>query len=398
MDQTFFTHNRHALLKKLQTGATVVVAGYREMQQTHDLAAPFVQESNFWYLSGITAPDWWLMIESSGTSFAVAPELDAVKQTFDGSLSPADAKAMSGVTRVIGRDEAMTMLRASARTHSLVYTVDQPKFIHDRAGFHLNPALRDMRQLLERTFTRVDDCSTELATLRTIKQPEEIAAIGKAVAITVGAFRKMKQELKTYKSEYEAEAKLTYEIRKSGAEGHAYQPIAAGGVRACTLHYVRNSAILARRELLLLDAGARVNGYSADISRTYSVGRPSGRSVAVHDAVREAQAAIIRELRPGVGFVEYQRIVDTIMTKALKTLKLDPGKLHDYMPHAIGHGLGVDVHDVLAGYDSLQPGMVLTVEPGIYLPEERIGARIEDDIVVTDKGPRNLSAALDTHI
>lgn len=101
-------------------------------------------------------------------------------------------------------------------------------------------------------------------------------------------------------------------------------------------------------------------------------------------------------MKPGLGFVEYQKQVDGIMEMALRKLKLDPEKLHEYMPHAVGHGLGIDVHDMLAGYDSLQPGMVLTVEPGIYLPDEGIGVRIEDDILITETGHRNLSASLDT--
>lgn len=396
MKSTFFKHNRQALHEKLGSGALVVITGYSEMQQTHDMAAPFVQEGNFWYLTGIEAPDWWLIMEGSGKSFAVAPEIDSVKQTFDGSLDPKRAKEISGVDRVIGRDEAQTIIRASAHGHSIAYTVDQPKYIREHAGFHLNPAQHDLRQLLERTYPNVSDCTKELATLRTIKQPEEIEMITRAVKISIDAFKKMKEELGTYKFEYEAEAKLTHEIRRVGASGHAYEPIVAGGEHACTLHYVQNDSPLKKQSLLLFDVGAKYDGYAADISRTYAVGKPTKRAVQVHDAVREAQAEIISLMKPGLGFVEYQKHVDTIMEAALKKLKLDPERLHEYMPHAIGHGLGIDVHDTLAGYDSLQPGMVLTVEPGIYLPDEGIGVRIEDDILITDKGHKNLSGSLDT--
>lgn len=393
---SFFKHNRHALQEKLGSGALIVVTGYSEMQHTHDMAAPFVQEGNFWYLSGIEAPDWWLIIEGSGTSFAVAPDINSVKQTFDGSLDVKTAKAISGVDRVIGRDEAAGMIRSSARAHSLVYTVDQPKFIREHSGFHLNPAQHELRQLLERSYPKVQDCMRELATLRTIKQPEEIEAITQAVSLTMNAFKKMKTEIGIYKYEYEAEACLTHEIRRHGASGHAYQPIVAGGEHACTLHYVQNDAHVEKRSLLLFDVGARWGGYCADISRTYAIAKPLRRAAAVHDAVREAQAEIIALMEPGLGFVEYQRQVDDIMGVALTKLKLDPEKLHDYMPHAVGHGLGIDVHDTLAGYDSLQPGMVLTVEPGIYLPMEGIGVRIEDDILITKSGHKNLSGSLDT--
>ena len=380
----------------LGSGAFMVVTGYSEMQQSHDMAAPFIQEGNFWYLTGIEAPDWWLIIEGSGKSFAVAPEIDDVKQTFDGSLDPMRAKAISGVDRVISRGEAQGIIRASSRGHSIAYTVDQPKYIREHAGFHLNPAQHELRQLLERTYPSVKDCSRELATLRTIKQPEEIKLITHAIKITTDAFKTMKAELSQYKHEYEAEAKLTHEIRRVGASGHAYAPIVAGGAHACTLHYVANDALLTKKSLLLFDVGAKYGGYAADISRTYAAGMPTKRALEVHDAVREAQAAIISLMKPGLGFVEYQKHVDDIMGQALTKLSLDPEKLHDYMPHAIGHGLGIDVHDTLAGYDSLQPGMVLTVEPGIYLPEEGIGVRIEDDILITENGHKNLSGSLET--
>jgi Xaa-Pro aminopeptidase len=395
MNSSFFRGNRHALLERLGAGALVVVSGYSEMQRGHDAAHPFEQESNFWYLTGIDAPGWWLIIDGSRT-WAVAPEINEVKQTFDGSLEATEAKHISGADAVIDRDQAMSRLREAKRQHSVVYTVDQPQFIREHAGFHLNPAQAEMRAMLERTFQRTVDCYGELATLRTIKQPVEIVAIERAVSITCDAFKAMKSELPKYKYEYEAEAKLTYDIRKKGAAGHAYSPIVADGHNACTLHYVHNGDKLKKRSLLLLDVGARIDGYAADISRTYAIAQPNKRQESVHDAVREAQAKIIKLLKPGLGFVEYQSHVERIMQDALNTLKLDPDNFHEYMPHAVGHGLGIDVHDTLAGYDSLRPGMVLTVEPGIYLPEENIGVRIEDDILITETGHKNLSSKLAT--
>lgn len=396
MNSQFFQTHRQALLEQLGSGALIVVSGYSEMQLSHDMAAPFLQESNFWYLSGIEAPDWWLIIEGGGKTFAVAPEISQVKQTFDSSLDVVTAKRISGVDRVIGRDEATSILRATARARSIVYTVDQPKYIREHADFQLNPAQRELRQFLERTYKQVLDCAKEIAALRTIKQPEEIDAIKRAVALTTNGFNALKAELSTYKYEFEAEAKLSYEIRRHGADGHAYQPIVAGGHNACTLHYIHNNAPLKKRSLLLFDVGARYQQYCADISRTYAIGEPTKRAAAVHEAVREAHSEIISLLQPGTGFVTYQQTVDSIMQRALTRIKLDPTELQVYMPHAIGHGLGIDVHDTLAGYDSLQPGMVLTVEPGIYIPAEGIGVRIEDDVLITDKGHKNLSESLDT--
>jgi len=152
--------------------------------------------------------------------------------------------------------------------------------------------------------------------------------------------------------------------------------------------------------MVLIDAGAKVGGYAADITRTYAIGRPSDREIEVHAAVETAHKAIIDLIKPGFGMKDYHFQSDEIMKKALKSLGLlnAPADYRKYFPHAVSHGLGIDVHDSLGGFETFQPGMVLTVEPGIYIPEEGIGVRIEDDILVTEEGNRNLSAALPTSL
>lgn len=153
---------------------------------------------------------------------------------------------------------------------------------------------------------------------------------------------------------------------------------------------------------MLLDIGARVGGYAADITRTYAIGKPTKRQAQVHAAVAEAQAQIIALIEPLIGIEEYHRQVDVIMKRALMSLGLianeQDDKYRTYFPHAISHGLGIDVHDALGRPNHLREGTVLTVEPGIYIPEEGIGVRIEDDILVTAKGKRNLSAKLPVDI
>jgi Xaa-Pro aminopeptidase len=152
----------------------------------------------------------------------------------------------------------------------------------------------------------------------------------------------------------------------------------------------------------MLDVGAKTSGYSADITRTYAYGKPTKRMQAVHDAVREAQQAIIESLKPGLSLEAYQQHVDTTVKEAMVRLNImrsldDEQGYHRHMPHAVSHGLGVDVHDALGRPRELQPGMVITVEPGIYLGDEGIGVRIEDDILITETGYRNLSAKLPTN-
>lgn len=188
-----------------------------------------------------------------------------------------------------------------------------------------------------------------------------------------------------------------------GGATHAFEPIVASGKNACTLHYTSNNDRLRTDQLVLFDIGARLHGYPGDITRTYAVGEPTKRQSEVHMAVRQAEQQIIELVRPGLALTEYIAAVDSIMKNALLLLGLmknldDTTAYRRYFPHAVSHGLGVDVHDRLGGYTEFQPGMVLTVEPGIYIPEEGIGVRIEDNIVITEKGSHNISAALSTDL
>ena len=276
MNSDFFEGNRRALLDKLGHGALVVVTAYSEMQRGNDAAHAFEQESNFWYLTGIDAPDWWLILDgNSGTSWLVHPDVEEMQQIFDGSLDGKAASRISGVRHVITRDEALVKLRALTKTHSVVYTVDQSKMVREHTHFQLNHAQTELRKLLERNFQKVQDCYRELAILRTIKQPQEIAAIEKAIKLTNAALKIVHANFQKYKVEYEIEADLTQLMRRAGAAGHAYSPIVAAGQNACTLHYHANNDTLQKKQLVLIDVGARADGYAADISRTYAFGQPT---------------------------------------------------------------------------------------------------------------------------
>ena len=401
LDATFFTQSREAVFAKLE-GSLLVVPAYTQMQRGNDAAFQFEQEANFWYLTGIAHPDWWVILDGKrAKSWLVSPDVDEVHALFDGSLSKDQAKEMSGIPEVIDRSKGVSLLRQAARTHQFVYTVDPPLH-HDHFGFTLNPAARDMREQLARIFTKVQDFRPKFAEIRAIKRPEEIESMQGAIDLTIQAFESVKSKMGTYKYEYQVEADFTHYFRTNGAMGHAYDPIVAAGHNACTLHYGANSDALKKGSLLLLDIGARSNGYAADITRTYAYGKPTKRQLAVHSEVEAAQQQIIELLEPGLGIEEYQQEVDAIMKRALINLKLirdeNDEAYRTYFPHAISHGLGVDVHDALGRPKYIQAGMVLTVEPGIYIPEEGIGVRIEDDILITDKGYRNMSAKLPTSL
>jgi len=375
-----------------------VLSAYERQQRSNDSAHAFVQESNFWYLTGIEEPDWMVIIDgSTNKTWLVSPEVSEVHATFDGSLSADVAKRISGVSSVITADESIGLLRKLAKAHSVVHTIGKPAH-SDYFNFALNPSINRNWRMLERQFAKVNDVQRELNELRAIKRPEEIAMIRQAISYTINSFELVKKALNTYKHEYEIEADFSHAIRRNGSAGYAYDPIIAAGANACTLHYMKNSDKIMSKQLVLMDVGASYGGYAADITRTYVKGEPTKRQRDVHAAVETAHHRIIDLIAPMKSVQEYQNDVDTIMSEALKSVGLahDEAGIRRYMPHAVSHGLGIDVHDSLGAPKYFKDGMVLTAEPGIYIPEEKIGVRIEDDILITSDGNENLSARLST--
>lgn len=397
MKASFFKNNRQRLMRTVKSNI-VILAGHGLMQRTNDTSYGFVQEANFWYLTGIEAPNWQLVIEKT-KSWLIAPDVDDIHHTFDGSLSAASARAISGVDEVVNHDEAKKRISRLAKKYSSVATLGKDPH-SARYDFTLNPRIDAPRRGLKKQFKTIEDCRTILSALRAIKQPVEVAAIRKAINLTAEVFESFSKQRSGFTYEYEIEAYFTHYFRHHGATGHAYDPIVASGNNACTLHYIHNADKLDQKNLVLLDIGARVDGYSADITRTYAMGKPSTRQTAVHEAVETAHNEILKLLKPGLKIDDYLEGVDTIMKNALRGLDLlkSADDYRRYFPHAVSHGLGIDVHDPLGRPTEFQTGMIITVEPGIYIPEEGIGVRIEDDILITKTGHENLSAALPTSL
>jgi Xaa-Pro aminopeptidase len=402
LDASFFTANRERTMEKLQ-GGLLVVAGYTGMQRSNDTEFRFEQEGNFWWLSGVEFPDWWLIIDAKrGKSWLVEPDIDEMHRLFSQSLPVEQAKETSGITDVLSRDKAMSMLRTAAKSHQLVYTVGLPAY-HDHFTFTLNPSAREMQERLERIFTKVQDFRLELARMRAIKQPIEIEMMQAAIDLTIITLQTIKKKLPIYKYEYEIEAELSYAFRATGGSGHAFDPIVASGGNATVAHYFTNDSPLKKGTLVMMDVGAKLGGYPADVTRTYAIGKPTKRQAAVHQAVQSAQAQIIAMLKPGLSIEEYYKRTDHIVKKEMIDLKLitsmdDDALYRRYFPYSISHGVGVDVHDALGRPREFQPGMVLTVEPGIHIGDEKIGVRIEDEILITETGHRNLSSKLSTDL
>lgn len=379
-------------------GKLVVLAGHRAMQLSGDQEAEFLQEANFWYVTRIEEPGWKVIIDGLRKhTTMVRPETDEVQQIFNGGLSDDEARKTSGADEVISEKDFESYLRQLTRKHTVVYTsYDCTKY-----DFVSNPAQRELHAQLERIFPSVQDIDKELSQVRAIKTPDEIKKMKKASKITTEAFNNIRNNLENYKHEYEIEADFTRDFRRQNGK-HAYAPIVASGKNACTLHYGKNFDKLAKNKMILIDIGARFDGYAADVTRTYCVS-PTERQKQVHGAVESAHKKIIALLKPHYLISEYIKDSDSIMKEALLEIGLlddvnDETTYRKYMPHSISHGLGVDVHEGLGVFQMFKPGMVLTVEPGIYIPEENIGVRIEDNILITDKGHENLTRGLSTSL
>lgn len=397
MDSDFFTGNRRALVAS--TNADVyILAGHVSVQRSADASYSFEQDANFWYLTGINEPGWRVVIENDTTTL-IAPHVDDAHHMFDGSLSDDEALARSGADRVIVTSDSEVFFRSLRDSQVTVATLcDDPHKEH--YGFTLNEGPVALKAQLSAIFEHVKDCRKDIATLRAIKQPRELIAIRNAIKLTQEVFQTVAARINSYEFEYEIEADFTHHFRRHGALGHAYDPIVASGERAGTLHYNKNDSRLVKDAFVLLDIGARDGGYAADITRTYAYGEVSKRHRDVHAEVERAHHQIIALLGPGVNVKQYSDDVDVIMHAALDRLGLlkQESDYRKYFPHAISHGLGIDVHDSLGAPTEFKPGMVLTVEPGIYIPEEGIGVRIEDDILITETGHENLSEQLPTSL
>lgn len=234
--------------------------------------------------------------------------------------------------------------------------------------------------------------------LRLVKEPEELALIMKSVEITKAGFDRILSSVKPGQKEYEVEAELSYEFTRKGAAGHAYQPIIASGANACFLHYIKNDQVCHDGDLLLLDFGAEYANYAADCSRTIPVnGRFNSRQKDIYDANLRVFRKVKSLIKPGttIGKInktagklweeEHVRLGLYSTRDIQKQSKEEP--LHmKYLMHGVSHFMGLDVHDVGSKQEMLKPGMVLTCEPGIYIPAEKTGIRLENDIMVTEAG------------
>ncbi len=398
----FFAANRQRLRALFTGRAPIVITANGLLQRGGDCSYPFSQDANFWYLTGIDEPDIVLVMDKD-KEYLIVPARDTANQAFNGTLQADTLSRRSGITAVYDDEDGWEQLAGRLKKVKHVATIAAPPAygLLNATAMYTNPARANLIQKLKSYNSQILplDLGQHMVRLRMVKQPEELAALQDAIDITIAGLRNITKpaKLARYANEYELDADLTREFRRRGANGTAFM-IIAGGPRAVTLHYEANNQALSADELLVLDVGADVEHYAADITRTVAIGQPSRRQQAVYQAVAEVQDYAFSLLKPGVLLKDYEQAIEHFMGEKLRELGLIKSISHEevrrYFPHATSHFLGLNVHDVGDYQRPLEPGMVLTVEPGIYIPDESIGVRIEDDVLITARGHKVLSQKL----
>ena len=419
-----FGLRRQTLAKQLPPNAVAVIPAAKEILRNGDADYRFRQQSDFYYLTGFEEPEAVLILISAPEIQSILytrPRNSAEEQWQGKRLGP------DGACAALGVDKAFSIAELDAHLPNLfldkqavVYAIGQNNAWDKRISMALQHSKQQQRSghTVPETLW---DLSPILGELRLIKSASEIGLMREAARITVAAHQRAMRAVKHLNFEYELEAELLYEFTRQGCRAPAYDSIVASGQHACTLHYTANNQSLQAGELVLVDAGAEFSCYAADVTRTFPIsGHFSAEQRAIYDLVLSAQQAAIEAVGPGVAWNLSQKIIVERLTQGLVDLQILHGHVPDlietsaYKPfymHNSGHWLGLDVHDCgryrLAGkWRDLMPGMVLTVEPGIYISKGManvdprwwgIGVRIEDDILVTESGYDNLTAALQSH-
>ena len=399
----FFTKNREKLAQFLEADSLAIISAASLVSKSSDLNYPFHQNTSFYYFTGILEPDCLLLLLPSSKinkfvttkkNFLFIPPISPKKEQWSGEmLNKEKAQSVSGVENVMKLEDFWTVFQAQQNWKKTLYI--ENNIIHTLPKFSQvvqkiqkqNPAL----EIKKLDFT--------IASLRAKKQSVEILQIQKAIDITQTALEKIFQKIKDKKinNEKQIAAELTYQYKLQSSEGHAFNPIVASGKNAITLHYEDNNQSLKSEDLLLIDTGAMWGMYNSDITRVIPIsGKFTDKQKFYYELVLEMQEQIIDTLKIGMSWWELYQKADKIQAKILKKAKIIQNETEQksYTVHRIGHPLGLDVHDIYNQDDKLEEGNLLTIEPGLYLPEENIGIRIEDDILLTKKGIKNLSSKI----
>ena len=405
IDQQLFVQNRANLRKQLKPNSIVAVNANDIMPTNADGTMRFRQNSDLFYLTGVDQEESVLVLcpdfpEEKYREVLFLRETNEQIALWEGhKLTKDEARDLTGIRTILWEGEFKkifhTMMVMGNVEHVYLNTND-----HYRANVTVDSRDQRFIEWCQKKYPlhRYERLAPIMHRLRSVKSKEEIALMQAACDITEKAFRRVLRFVKPGVKEFEIEAGYAHEFLSNGSRGFAYEPIIASGANSCVLHYIVNDQECKDGDLLLLDVGAEYANYNADLTRTIPVsGRYGERQKDVYNAVLRVHKAAIEMIRPGVMYYDYHKEIQKLTESELIKLKLldktdvakqNPDKplFLKYFAHGTSHMLGLDVHDVGNMYHKMVPGMVWTVEPGIYIREEGIGVRIENNLLITEDG------------
>lgn len=409
-----FAQRRKKIMQKVGNESVVIISAAPEQARSNDVHYPYRQDSNFQYLTGFPESDAIAVLlpgREQGEYILFNQVQDQQKLIWTGPII-----GQKGACDDYGVDQAFSIDDIDKHIPNLINNCKRIYYLFsqgDRLAERIKIWVEQARKLNRRERYRpyaLYDLMPHLSELRLFKSDAEIALMKKAATISADAHKTVMKVSGQVESEHALAAEFLYEISRNGCQSPAYPSIVACGANGCILHYIKNDAPLVKGELLLIDAGGEYQYYAADITRTYPLGGSfSPQQKAIYELVLKAQMSAIDQAKPGIAWNELQNSIISIITAGLVQLGILKGNVNDlieqaaykkYYMHNSGHWIGIDVHDVgryktNGNWRKLEPGMVFTVEPGIYIPADDesvdeqfrgIAVRIEDEVLITSAG------------
>ncbi|KHD15142.1 aminopeptidase P family protein [Clostridium butyricum] len=394
MEKTVYSEHRSALMNKIDNNSIVILFAGNAPKKTGDEVYQFTPDRNFYYLTGISEENHIVVLSKFNNEISeklFLKEIDLAKEMWNGkTLRDFEAKEISGIEDTVYMNEFygyLNRLIKGAEEINLYLDLDRQNYCEEDSNGN------KFAEVFKGKYPQViiKNVSSNITPLRMIKSKSEIAEMQRAIDITIDGVGSLMKNAKAGMKEYELEAYFDFVCKTNGAKDFAFRTIAAAGKNATTLHYVENNSEIKNDDLILFDLGAQWNFYNADITRTFPVGgKFTDRQKQVYEAVLRVNKAVIEKIKPGVVYKELNAwATDLIAEECIKLGIIKEKKdVSKYYWHSIGHNLGLDTHDVEPQGRNFvfEEGMVFTVEPGIYISEESIGIRIEDDVLVTADG------------
>lgn len=388
MNKEFYKNNRSKVLESIDDNSLLILFAGKAPKKTADEKYPFTPNRNFYYLTGIDEEKHILVlskINGKTNEYLFIKEVDPIAEKWEGKTIRKEE-----VSEICMIEDVKYLGEFNNFIEKVVLNKEEINIYLDlEAG---NTSYKYVNEIKHKYYNiNIKNAFKLIGNLRLIKTDEEVSRIRKAIDITIEGVKELMRNSKSGIKEYELEAYFDFICKKNGVKDFAFKTIAAAGKNATVLHYVTNDSELKDGDLILFDLGAQYRYYNGDISRTFPInGKFTERQKEVYNAVLRVNEKVIKEMKTGVKFVDLNKkakdwISEECISLGLMTEKDDVSKFYY---HSIGHSLGMDTHDIeLENRDvTFEPGMIYTVEPGIYIENEGIGIRIEDDVLITEEG------------